>query len=520
MARTREWMKFGVLTVVTFTLAVAFAGAVASPRQTPAEQSAAALEVLATPQPAPIPPAAVPAADMGDAFVAVAEIIRPAVVYINSEVRQEARSQVPVPRGFEDFFPDQNRGPQIRTGQGSGFIISADGFILTNNHVVDHADKLTVTLYDKRVFEARVVGTDAATDVAVIKIDATDLPTASLGNSDSVRVGEWVLAVGNPLGRDFTFTVTAGIVSARGRSLNSLPIASEYRVMDFIQTDAAINPGNSGGPLVNIRGQVVGINSAIASQNGYYQGYGFAIPVNLVRVVSNQLIAAGKVTRSILGISIDEITQEDADYVGLDDIRGVVVADYSLDNSPAEQAGIRRGDIIIELDGEPVYYVAQLQQNVAFRTPGETVDVTVARRGGERVTISVRLTAAPSDIETVALAEPTEPTDVSGHETKLGIAVRPMAEELVNDERLTPDQIGLQVVEVDIDSPGRDRLFPAGARTYGDVITHVNGQRVRTIEDFDEALRATGAGDVVSLQVYNPQIRSGGSRFVRLRIGQ
>src|SRR5205814_9993398 len=235
-----------------------------------------------------------------------------------------------LPPGFEDFFP-QRRRPQVEQGSGSGFIVSADGYILTNNHVVAGADKVTVKLYDKREFTAKVVGTDPNTDVAVIKIDMRGLPTVQFGNSDSTRVGEWALAIGNPLGEAFSFTVTAGIVSAKGRLLPGLQ-QTRYAIQDFIQTDAAINPGNSGGPLVNIRGQVIGINSAIASETGYYAGYGFAIPINLARTVMTQLISTGHVERAVLGISVLPVRPEDAEDVKLPDIKGAVIQGFTDDN--------------------------------------------------------------------------------------------------------------------------------------------------------------------------------------------
>jgi len=236
----------------------------------------------------------------------------------------------------------------VEQGTGSGFIVSSDGYILTNNHVVAGADRVMVRLYDKREFTAKVVGSDPATDVAVIKIDARDLPAVSLGNSDSTRVGEWVLAIGNPLGEAFTFTVTAGIVSAKGRLLNGLQ-QSRYAIQDFIQTDAAINPGNSGGPLVNVRGDVIGINAAIASETGFYSGYGFAIPINLAHTVMEQLIKTGHVERAVMGVAIREVQPEDADAVGLKEISGVVVNSYTGDDSPAKRAGIQPGDVIVAL---------------------------------------------------------------------------------------------------------------------------------------------------------------------------
>src|SRR2546428_6196358 len=257
-----------------------------------------------------------------------------------------------------------------------------------------------VRLLDKREFLARVVGTDPETDVAVIKIDSQSLPTGTFGNSDSTRIGEWVLAIGNPLA--FSFTVTAGIVSAKGRLLDGLSQGRPgYQIQDFIQTDAAINPGNSGGPLVNVHGEVIGINSAIASETGFYAGYGFAIPINLVRNVMTQLVAHGHVQRAVMGVAIRAVDPEDADLVGLKEAKGVVVNDYSPDatHSPAKDAGIKPGDVIVALDGEPVEDVPQLQQRVGVKRPREAVQVTIVRNGGERKTVPVKLSRAPAEDE-------------------------------------------------------------------------------------------------------------------------
>src|SRR6266700_6286765 len=286
--RTRDWLKFGTLVAIAFVFGLAFASTLNLPKKSGAAETALA-------SPGTAPPLAAPglkaASDWSDAFVAVAEHVKPAVVFIRSQHVERGDNQR-LPPGFQDFFPNLRRRPQVEQGSGSGFIVSADGYILTNNHVVAGADKVTVKLYDKREFTAKVIGTDANTDVAVIKIDAHNLPAVQYGNSDSARVGEWVLAIGNPL--EFNFTVTAGIVSAKGRVLLGLQ-QSRYSIQEFIQTAAAINPGNSGGPLVDIRGRVIGINAAIASETGYYAGYGFAIPINLARTVMDQLVKTGHV---------------------------------------------------------------------------------------------------------------------------------------------------------------------------------------------------------------------------------
>jgi serine protease Do len=520
MARTREWLKFGGLVTLTVVLAAAVvATAREAPRAAAAQEQGAALEALAPPQATAVPAAARPLADLSESFTAVAQLVQPAVVFIQAQaVEQGGRDRVQVPRGFEDFFRIPDQGPRLRRGSGTGFLISKDGHIITNNHVVDGATSLRVRLFDKREFDAEVVGRDPETDVAVIKIKGNDLPSLTLGNSDSVRVGEWVLAVGNPLGEAFSFTVTAGIVSAKGRLLAGLR-QSDYTIMDFIQTDAVINPGNSGGPLVNVRGQVVGVNSAIASENGFYQGYGFAIPVNLARVVANQLIADGRVHRAVLGIQIRDANENDAAYTGVADIRGVVVVDFPSDDSPAKAAGIQPEDLIVELDGKPVEYVAQLQQAVGFKRPGETVRVTVVRRGGERRTFTVKLTAAPAD-RLLADREPetADRVSVPDHKSKLGITVTEVTGRA--SSQLGSDNIGPLVTEVDLESPAQGQLCPQAAANcgFGDVITHVNGRRVHSVQEFEAALRSVRAGDIVSLRLYNPSPPAPGARLARIRV--
>src|SRR6058998_993468 len=397
--RTRDWLKFGTLVAIAFVFGLAFASTLNLPKQSRAAETLVVPALSSTEAAPQLSALALKAAgDFQDAFVAVAEHVKPSVVFIRSQHVERGDNQR-LPPGFQDFFPNLRRRPQVEQGSGSGFIVSPDGFILTNNHVVAGADKVTVRLYDKREFTAKVVGTDPNTDVAVIRIDARSLPSVGFGNSDSTRVGEWVLAIGNPLGEAFAFTVTAGIVSAKGRLLAGLA-QTRYAIQDFIQTDAAINPGNSGGPLVNIRGQVIGINSAIASETGFYAGYGFAIPINLARTVMDQLVKTGHVERAVMGISIRDATPEDADAVGLKQITGVVVNGYTGDDSPAKRAGIQPGDVIIALDGQPVENTPQLQQRVGFKKPGETVEITVLRQGGEKRTVTVRLARAPSEADT------------------------------------------------------------------------------------------------------------------------
>ncbi len=370
--KTRDWLKFGSLVAMAFALGLAFASAF----RLPSRGEAAVRSVLQdTSRPIPDAKAAV---DLGEAFASVAEHVKPAVVFIKSE-RRERTTNRRLPPGFDDFF-QMPRRPQIEQGSGSGFIVSQDGYILTNNHVVQGADRVTVRLLDNREFTAKTIGTDPNTDIAVIKIQTTGLPTVRLGDADSTKIGNWVLAIGNPLGEAFTFTVTAGIVSAKGRGLQELS-AGGLAIQDFIQTDAAINPGNSGGPLVNVRGEVIGINAAIASETGFYSGYGFAIPINIAKTVMTQLIATGHVERSVIGVSVLPVRQEDAEDVKLPDIKGAVVQGFTTDDAPAKFAGLQEGDVIIAIDGQPVASVAQLQQRVGFKKPGETVQVKTARAG-------------------------------------------------------------------------------------------------------------------------------------------
>ncbi len=456
-----------------------------------------AAAVAATPIPQPSLKAT---ADLGDAFVGIADRVRPEVVFIRSQHVERAQDQR-LPPGFEDFFPNLRRRPQVEQGSGSGFIVSPDGYILTNNHVVAGADKVTVKLYDKREFTAKVVGTDPNTDVAVIKIDAQNLPAVQYGNSDSARVGEWVLAIGNPL--EFNFTVTAGIVSAKGRVLYGLQ-QSHYAIQDFIQTDAAINPGNSGGPLVNIRGQVIGINAAIASQTGLYEGYGFAIPINLARTVMDQLVKTGHVERAVMGVQITDADENDAAAVGLKQITGVGVRSYSDDDSPAKKAGIQLGDVIVALDGQPIDNTPQLQQKVAFKKPGESVEITVLRQGGERKTITVRLARAPSEADSEVASAGVKPKGEATKEEMLGVSVQPLTQDDAQNPRLKPviDRGGgLVITDVAPDGPAYQRLRSSDDPGGPDVIVAVNGVPTRTRGALREALRKVKAGDVVTLQV-------------------
>jgi serine protease Do len=469
-------------------------------------------------------PAAGGLQSLSDAFASVAEAVKPSVVFIKSGKRNERgdrnQPRLQLPPGFEEFMPrlPQMQPPEFQEAAGSGFIVSRDGYILTNDHVVDGSDVVTVRLLDRREFKAKVIGTDAGTDLAVLKIDATNLTPAPLGDSDAARVGEWVLAVGNPLGENLTFTVTSGIISAKGRTL-ALPNVSDRSIQDFIQTDAAINPGNSGGPLVSARGQVLGVNSAIASRTGFYSGYGFAIPINLARQVMDQIISHGEVRRSVLGIAVRNASANDAAYVGLPDIRGVLVEDFGSESSGTKTAGLQPGDIIITVDGKPVEYVGQLQQRIAFRKPGEIVKVEVARKGGVRKTYEVKLQAMPGATAVAARsgADTGERSDAGAAVGRLGVTVAPVTDDDVARFELTPAQRGLLVTDVTAGGPSWGELVDTD-RGGPDIILEVEGKPVKTPAELAERLKGMKPGDIVSLRVYNAQAKN--RRVERIKLGE
>ncbi|MSR22867.1 MAG: PDZ domain-containing protein [Gemmatimonadetes bacterium] len=471
-----------------------------------------------------------PALDLSDAFVNVSEAVTPAVVRIEAEKTVTAAS---LPQGGSPFddpqlrrffnFPDpqgqgqpQDQGqPQVQTAGGSGFLVSEDGYILTNDHVVTEARTIRVYLSDHREYTAHLVGTDPTTDVAVIKIEGQGFPTLSLGSSSNVRVGEWVLAIGNPgfggSGSQLEYTVTAGIVSAKGRPLNL--IGSELRsqgweeqaghaIEDFIQTDAVINPGNSGGPMVNMRGQAVGINSAIASETGYYQGYGFAIPIELAGRVMQDLIAYGEVRRARLGIAMEAVSPVDAELYKLPTPAGALIMSVA-DGTPAAEAGLRQEDVVVAVDGQPVGYPAQLQSAIAQKSPGDRVTIAYYR-DGQRREVSVRLDQAELTPQaTVAAAEPSASADLLGIEI---VTLDPaLAQEL---EYTSPGGVVIRVVNPA--SPAARRGGLNGMR-----LLQINRQPVNKVEDAKRLLAGLGRGDIVTFQVQGPD---GSSRVVNLQV--
>ena len=315
------------------------------------------------------------AAAFNNAFVQVAEKVTPSIVQI-TVVSKAKNSMGGLPERFHNFFQFKDDTPQEQQGGGSGIIISEDGYILTNNHVVEDAKSVSVTLHDNREFEATVVGTDKSTDLAVIKIDAKNLPLAFLGDSDKIKVGQWVMAIGNPL--SLASTVTAGIVSAVGRDIGINK--GDYKINNFIQTDAAINPGNSGGALVDLNGGVIGVNSAIAT-SGFsqsYIGYGFAIPINLAKSVANDLIAHGKVNRGYIGVQISPLDAQTAKSIGLDEPKGVMVQSL-VEDGAASKADIKEGDVILKVDDKEVNQPNELQSYIATKRAGTSVRLTIYR---------------------------------------------------------------------------------------------------------------------------------------------
>lgn len=340
-------------------------------------------------------------------FVYAAEQVTPGVVHIKSsygsksqETQQDRDSY---DEYFREFFGEGEQGPKRRgpsMSSGSGVIISGDGYIVTNNHVIENAETVQVTLNDNRTYTAEVVGKDPTTDLALLKVDEKNLPFVRFGNSDDVKIGEWVLAVGNPF--ELNSTVTAGIISAKARNIGILRTENGMQIESFLQTDAAVNPGNSGGALVNLKGELLGINTAIYAPTGSFAGYSFAVPVSLVRKVMDDLLEFGTVQRALLGVRIADITSQFAEQQGLEEVMGVYINEVNA-NSAAEEAGLQEGDIIMEIDDTKVSTVARLQEKIALNRPGEEVKVTY-KRDGETFTSTAVLKGAVDREEASKLA--------------------------------------------------------------------------------------------------------------------
>jgi serine protease Do len=435
-------------------------------------------------QPAPTAPAADIGAAMQGSYAELVSRVSPAVVTIRSTERRRQGQQFPFMDDptFREFFgdrlPQQQQPPQRVQGVGSGVIVSPDGYILTNHHVVDGAIEIKVELTDNRTFTAKLVGSDPPSDLAVLKVDQQNLPTLSLGNSDRVRVGDVVLALGNPLG--IGQTVTSGIVSAKGRATG----LSDGSFEDFLQTDAAINRGNSGGALVNTNGELIGINSQIMSPTGGNIGIGFAIPSNMAKAVMDQLLKNGKVRRGMLGVTIQTVNADLASSLNLPAARGAIVTSVAP-GGPAEKAGLRRGDVITAINNQPVADNNSLRNLVASMSPGSTVEVTALRNGRDQ-NFRVALAELP-ERERPETEESSSNGGATGNE-RFGLTLQPLTAESASRYGLDADDQGLLVTKVDPAS----NAASAGIR-QGDLIQEVNRQQVRTFAEFGTAMQQSGS---------------------------
>jgi serine protease Do len=435
------------------------------------------------------------AKELSQAFSEVAKKASPAVVFVQVEKMTSGSGSPfqfndPFDLFNDDFFERffRNQRPEFKQkkyrqmGQGSGFIISKDGLILTNNHVVGDADTIIVRLKDGREFKAEVVGTDPKSDVAVVKITTgEDLPVVPLGNSDNLELGEWVIAIGNPFG--LLETVTVGVVSAKGRS--NVGIA-DYE--NFIQTDAAINPGNSGGPLLNLDGEAVGINTAIFSRSGGYMGIGFSIPVNMAVSIKDQLIAKGKVTRGYLGIIIQPLSQDMAKSFGLNHTKGVLVSEVAS-NSPAEEGGLKSGDIITELDGKEVEDVSQFRNTIAMINPGQKVALGIFR-DKEVIHKDIVVGTLPEDGKEAKVSKPRDQMT-----SKFGFSVQNLTPELADRFSYEMDE-GVIITRVEDGSPAEfEGLEP------GQLIISVNNKKVKSVDEFNKAVKESEEPETILLRV-------------------
>ncbi len=439
------------------------------------------------------------------AFSSVVKKAGPAVVHVRVEKSVKQQLQQNPFEFFNDPFFDRFFGPQFRQprdeqqqpkeykqqGAGSGFIISSEGHILTNNHVVGEADTITVRLSDEREFKAEVIGTDPQSDVALIKIEGKDLPVLPLGNSDKLEVGEWVIAIGSPF--ELNQTVTVGVVSAKGRSRIGI---SDYE--NFIQTDAAINPGNSGGPLLNIHGEVIGMNTAIFSRSGGYMGIGFAIPINMAQAIQQQLLKHGKVTRGWLGVVIQDVTDELAKSFNLDNTKGVLISEVA-DDSPAKEGGMLSGDVITRLNGSEVKDVTVLRNKIALILPGTKVSIEVIR-DGKKKKLTVKIGEQPENFGQRGFV---------GDDSlkKMGLTLQDLTPDLAKQFNYSEDQ-GVLIADVDQDTPAA----MAGLKA-GQLIEEVNKKRVRNLKELKEVIEESKNRDQVLLR-----IRAGDySQYVVLR---
>jgi serine protease Do len=431
---------------------------------------------------------------LSEALSEIATVATPSVVNISTtrviKTREESPFEFFDDPFFRRFFGEPSPHPNVprerrEQSLGSGVIVSPDGYIVTNNHVIEKASEIKVALSDKRAFKAKLIGADPKTDVAVIKIDAKGLTALPWGDSDKLRVGEVVFAIGNPFG--LNQTVTMGVISAVGRA--NVGIA-DYE--DFIQTDAAINPGNSGGALLNARGELVGINTAIVSRTGGYQGIGFAVPSAMVKLVMESLIKYKKVVRGWLGVSIQEVTSDLAEEFGTKDLKGALVSGV-VKNSPAAKAGIRQGDVILQFNGKAVEDTGHLRNMVSQTAPGTTVKVKLLRKKSE-VEVEVVVTELPKKLAEAGAAE--EPMEEQESTALAGVAVRELTPDLARRFGIDEDETGVVIVRVDQNSKASE----VGLRP-GDVILQINQRDITTLEDYRKATSKIGAKDRILLLV-------------------
>ncbi|MBB3191075.1 DegQ family serine endoprotease [Halomonas cerina] len=435
-------------------------------------------------------------------FTELVEEAAPGVVNISTTRLVEGRSPFhnfggqEVPEIFRHFFGDRfpippGSGPgrsEERQSLGSGFVIDEDGYIMTNAHVVDGADEIVVRLNDRRELQAELVGVDAKTDVAVLKVDAVNLPTLALGDSDGLKVGQWVAAIGSPFG--FDYSVTAGIISAIDRTL------PRDAYVPFIQTDVAINPGNSGGPLFNLEGEVIGVNSQILTRSGGYMGLSFAIPINVAMDVADQLRNEGSVSRGWLGVMIQPVSRDLAESFGMDSPKGALIADLDPDG-PAAQGGLEAGDIILEVNGREVAQSSTLPRLIGQVAPGNEVELTLLR-DGERRELSVTLGDWPE--------APGRDSDQDENPTRLGIAVQPLQE---GERRQLGIEAGVRVVQIDPNGAAA----AAGIRA-GDVLVSIDHRAVESPEQLTELVGTLPEDRAVPVRLY----REGRSLFVAMRL--
>lgn len=437
--------------------------------------------------------------DWSEGFSAVAEYVTPSVVTV------ETKTTVKYEDPFNDFFGgdeffkrffgnprNQPRQEQKLSGLGSGVIVTADGYIITNNHVIDKTDEIKITLSNGKTYDGKLIGTDPRTDIAVVKIDEKDLPAIKMANSDLIKVGQWAIAVGNPFSKSLSHTVTAGIISGMSRS--SVGLDSD---VDFLQTDAAINPGNSGGALVNMKGELVGINAAIISRSGGYEGIGFAIPANTAKSIMDQLIKTGKVVRGFVGVSMQDVDEQMAKALGLKSAKGAVIAQV-VEGSPADKAKLQQGDVIIKVNGKEVANSLEIRKQIIPKQPGSEVELTLIRDGKE-INVKVILDEAPGEPLAVKEEAPAKKSF-----ERLGMNVTNMNKDLAAKYNV-PNIAGVLITEIEQGGPA----FNAGLR-QGDIVQRVGRKDIKTVKEFVDEVNKITKGETALFLVN----RKGSSLFI------